>query len=111
MDLIPLNEVTPTPGVPDRITVNFPVYADSRISVLYLQVLPGNMQDVYVGREGMNVAAKTGIITRLRPPTANYLPDIAWHFSINISNPLLAGRYVIDVDNAGDGVIPSIGLA
>lgn len=111
MDLIPLDEVLPTPGTPEKLTVNHPAYEGQKVNTVYLQVLPGNLGDVYFGRENLNVATKTGIIARLRPPTANHLPDLAFNLPVGISNPFGIGKYRIDVDNPNDGVIPSIGIA
>jgi len=111
MDLIPLDEVKPTPGTPLKLTVNFPLREEEKVNTIYLQVLPGNLGDVYLGRENLNVATKVGIIARLRPPTANHLPDLAFNMPIGISNPFRVGVYRIAVDTLNDGVIPSIGIA
>lgn len=111
MDIFPLDEIKPTAGTPLKITNNFPLYEDAKVNTIYIQVLPGNLGDVYFGRENLNVATKVGIIARLRPPTLNHLPDLAFNMPINIHNPLKASAYRIDVATTGDGAILSIGQA
>lgn len=112
MDWTPLGEVKPTPGTPLKLSVNFPEYDKEMTNTIYVQVLPGNIGDVYIGRENLNVATKTGIVSRLRPPTDNHLPDVALNMPvIRVANPFNVDAYRIDVDNLGDGVIVTIGGA
>lgn len=88
------------------LTVNFPEYAHEIINSIILQVLPGNMGDIYFGRENMNVAAGIGVIYVLRPPTANHLPDLIFNIPDSM-NPFRIGAFRVDVDILGDGVRPS----
>lgn len=105
-DPVPLGELKPTPGTPMTFTENFPEFAHEVINTLFMQVLPGNQGDVYFGRENMNKTTRVGVIAILRPPTANYLPDLAFNIPDSM-NPLNIGVYRVDVDILGDGLRPS----
>ncbi len=51
----------------------------------------------------MNKTTGVGIIAILRPPTANFLPDLAWNIP-SCPNPFLVDDYRVDCDQTGDGV-------
>ena len=105
-DATPLGIIQPTPGNPTRLTINFPEYQSESVNTIILQVLPGNLGDVYFGRENMNKVTGVGVIYILRPPTANYLPDLAYNIPGSM-NPFLIGVYRVDCDTLNDGVRPS----
>jgi hypothetical protein len=101
----PLGVIQPTPGTPQKITVNFTNLETQhqQANTIYLQVLPGNTGDVYIGGADLDKATPSTVLAVLRPPTSNSLPDI----SISIAsapNPFVLSDYRIDVDQADDGV-------
>jgi hypothetical protein len=103
---ITLDEIKPVPGVPMSIVANHPRLAEQLANSLYFQVLPTNKGNIYIGNRTLNVGALTGIIARLRPPTANSLPEVAWDIPTQ-PNPFWLNDYLIDCDQLGDGVIVS----
>lgn len=96
-DAVPLDLITPAVGALAKLTVNFPQYDNELANTIYVQVKPGNVGDVYFGRETMDVALKTGIIAILRPPTASQLSEFKYCLTEG-ANPLRLGVYRIGVD-------------
>jgi hypothetical protein len=102
-DPVSLGEIKPTPGTPLTIAENFPAFAHELINTIYLQVLPGNVGDVYFGRENLDKTTRLDLIAILRPPTANHLPDLAFNIPDSM-NPFMVSAYRVDVDTLNDGV-------
>ena len=101
----PLGFIQPTVGTNSAITTNFPGLVNTRrgFNTLYLQVGAANTGDIYFGQTGFNKSSKVGLITILRPPTANHLPDLAFNIP-NSVNPFLLSDYAVTCDQNGDGV-------
>ena len=70
---------------------------------LYFQVNKNNTGDVYIGRKNMNITTEVGVISVLRPPTANGLPDMSMELC-GSPNPYLLDDYFVAGSVAGDKV-------
>ena len=106
---LPLGVIQPTPGTPLDLFGNFPDLRLKPFSCnnIYIQVLTGNLTDVYIGKTNLNKGTRVGLISVLRPPTANHLPDyVLW--IPNASNAIFPAEYRVDVDNANDGIIATL---
>ena len=100
----PLGVLQPVPGTPLNVTANYPGLINQPVNSMYFQVLPSNTGDVYIGIANMmDKTTGVGVIAVLRPPTANHLPDLAWQISGD-PNPYVVGQYVVDCDDADDGI-------
>lgn len=101
----PLGFIQPTVGSNSPITTNFPGLVSTRrmFNTLYLQVGEGNTGDIYFGQAGFNKTTRVGLIAKLRPPTANHLPDLAFNIP-NSMNPFMLSGYEVTCDQNGDGV-------
>ena len=101
----PLGFIQPTVGANSPITTNFPGLLNTRryFNTLYLQVGAGNVGDIYFGHTGFNKTTRVGLISVLRPPTANHLPDMAFNIP-NSTNPFRLADYAVTCDQSGDGV-------
>lgn len=71
---------------------------------IMFQALPTNTGKVYVGTVGMVAATYVNVAAILPVPTTNFLP--AFSTSLTIApNSLTITQFVIDADNAEDGVL------
>jgi hypothetical protein len=101
--------VVPVPGVPQRITKNFPEFTSSPpkdtdlwCNQLEIFGLPDNTGNVYIGNSAMNKTTLAGVYhilgatdTRVFSPPATGM------------NTIYPGDYYVDADDADDGVLAS----
>lgn len=98
-----LGTIAPTAGTPTDILANRPDLRGKGqlVNSVYFQVGKNNTQDVYIGTSELNIVADTGIISVLRPPTANGLPEVTMEIT-NQPNPYDLDEFRVDVDHTGD---------
>ena len=75
----------------------------THVNSLYFQVDRNNTQDIYIGTSELSIVSDKGIISVLRPPTANGLTDITMEIT-NAPNPYNLDEFRIDVDKDNEGV-------
>jgi len=102
---IVLGSIAPTAGTPLDLFQNYTVLRGKgqQANSIYFQVDPGNTQDVYIGLRDLNVATDAGMLSTLRPPTANSLSELTMEIT-NQPNPYNLDDFRIDVANTGDSV-------
>lgn len=102
---IVLGTISGTPGTPVDLFQNRP---DLRgrgqpVNSVYFQVGENNTQDVYIGQQNLNVGGDVGIISILRPPTANMLTELTMEVT-NQPNPYVLDEFRVDFAHDGDVV-------
>jgi hypothetical protein len=98
-----LGTITVTSGTPVDLFAN---RTDLRgkgqlVNSLYFQVGKDNTDDVYIGQQNLSIGGDTGIISILRPPTANFLTEVTMEIT-NQPNPYSLDSFRIDGGHTND---------
>lgn len=93
------------PGTLVRLTTPQPNPAQHfGIHALMVQVVPGNLGKIYVGKIGMDKATLSKVWAILMPPAQSFLPT----FSVSVTiapNGLAMEDFYMDADNPGEGAL------